>query len=71
MSAFVPASATAHNTEADFGTEKVKSNPATARRLPRSVSSASIRATASPFAPGLRPGSRSAIRASIRSGTDL
>jgi len=64
--ACTPASATAHNTLADFGIEKVKSNPATARRVLRAVSSATICATASPLAPGVMVGSRSAIRASIR-----
>jgi len=33
MSAWTPASATAHSTDADFGMEKVKSKPATARRV--------------------------------------
>jgi len=47
MIACVPASATAHTTDAAFGIENVKSNPATARRVPRAASSASICAMAS------------------------
>lgn len=44
-------------TEADLGIENAKSNPATARLVPRSLSSTSIRDTARAFLCADRPGS--------------
>ena len=67
--AWVAASATPHSTDADFGNENVKSNPATARRDVRADSSASITATASARSVAPSAGASLANRAAIRSST--
>ena len=58
----VPASDTAQSTDADFGIENVKSNPATAFRAPFALSSASIAATASARSVKASSGSSAVVR---------
>ena len=64
------AGARAHRTDTDLGTEKVKSNPATARRVGRVASADSIAAMAAARCSRSSPASSRATRAATRSARD-